>query len=119
MVTDKDTESFGRDGIAFLPGAFEQKWIELFRQGIEENISSPSERGRIWDRDAEGRSCFYDSQVWRDIGSYREFVLDSSCAEIAGRSNSSAAHISGLSGSGRRTLAPSPEMGAIRSCQPS
>ena len=85
MVTDKDTESFGRDGVAFLPGAFEQKWIELLRQGIEENISSPSDRGRIWDRDARGRTCFYDSQVWREIAPYRDFVLDSPCAEIAGR----------------------------------
>jgi len=115
MVTDNDTESFGRDGVAFLPGAFEQKWIELLRQGIEENILSLSERGSICDRDSLGRTCFYDSQVWREIAPYRDFVR----AEIAGRSNSSAAHISGLSSSGRRTLAPSPEMSVIRLNQPS
>ena len=85
MVTDKDTEDFRRDGVVLLTGAFERKWIDLLRQGVQENIANPSERGRLWDRDEQGRTCFYDSQVWREISPYRNFVLESRCAEIAGR----------------------------------
>lgn len=85
MITEKETQTFARDGVVFLPQAFDQHWIDMLREGIEENISKPSERGRIWDRDAEGRSCFYDSQVWRDIGNYKDFALNSPCGEIAGR----------------------------------
>jgi len=50
MVTDKDTEGFRREGVAFLAGAFERKWIDRLRQGGAENIASPSERGRLWDQ---------------------------------------------------------------------
>lgn len=85
MITQKDTETFARDGVVFLPQAFDQSWTDLLHEGIEDNISNPSERGRIWDRDAQGRSCFYDSQVWREIRSYKDFALNSPCGEIAGR----------------------------------
>jgi len=85
MLTSKDIADFGRDGVVFLPGAFDQGWIDILRQGIVENIANPSERSRIWDRDAQGRTCFYDSHVWREIAGYKNFVLNSPCAEIAGR----------------------------------
>lgn len=85
MVKDKDTADFRHDGVVFLPGAFDQDWIDILRQGIEENIANPSERGRIWNKDTQGRTCFYDSQVWREIEAYRNFALNSPCAEIAGR----------------------------------
>ena len=52
MVTDKDIERFGQDGVAFLPGTFAQQWIELLHQRIEKNISRPSERGMDPDHSA-------------------------------------------------------------------
>jgi len=85
MVTAEDIATFTTDGVVMLAQAFDQAWIDILRAGIEENIAKPSERGRIWDRDAQGRSCFYDSQAWRDITGYRDFALNSPCAGIAGR----------------------------------
>ena len=85
MVTSKDIAEFGHNGVVFLSGAFDQGWIDILCRGIVENIANPSERGRIWDRDAQGQSCFYDSQVWSEIEGYENFVLNSPCAEIAGR----------------------------------
>ncbi len=85
MISSADVESYSRDGVVVVRNAFDHSWIEALRQGIEDNIARPSERGRIWDRDAEGRSCFYDSQVWRQIDAYKDFVLNSPSAEIAGR----------------------------------
>ena len=85
MITDTNFSDFQRDGVVFLRGAFDQKWIDVLRDGIEDNIAHPSERGRIWDKDEEGRSCFYDSQVWRDIPGYKSFAMESPSAEIAGK----------------------------------
>ncbi len=85
LVTNKDITAFENDGVAFLPGIFEQRWIDTLLQGVSGNIANPSERGRTWDRDAQGRTCFYDSQVWREIGAYEDFAINSPCAELAGR----------------------------------
>jgi ectoine hydroxylase-related dioxygenase (phytanoyl-CoA dioxygenase family) len=84
-ISDKQIRAFSEDGVVCLRGAFDAGWIARLRSGVERNISAPSERGRIWDLDAEGRTCFYDSQVWRGIEEYRAFVFESSMAEIAGR----------------------------------
>ena len=84
-VTDQLRQQFSEDGVVFIAGAFEASWIEILLAGIERNIASPSERGRLWDRDAEGRTCFYDSQVWQRIPEYSDFALNSPCGELAGR----------------------------------
>lgn len=84
-IGDDQVRAFARDGVVCLQGAFDSDWIARLRAGVERNVAAPSERGRIWDRDGEGRTCFYDSQVWRDIDGYRAFVLESPMAEIAGR----------------------------------
>ena len=84
MITEKDVQEFARDGVVCLRGVFKD-WIDPLLQGIENNIAHPSERSRIWDRDAEGNVCFYDSQVWQQIAEYRDFALNSPCGELAGR----------------------------------
>ncbi len=85
MIAKEDTAAFARDGVVFLPQAFDRNWIDILRGGIEDNIARPSARSRIWDRDAEGRTCFYDNQAWRDIEGYRDFAFNSPCAGIAGK----------------------------------
>lgn len=81
-ATQDHIRAYRDDGVAFVQGAFSEDWISRLRDGIEDNIANPSERSRIWDRDAEGRVCFYDSQVWQRIEAYRDFVHNSPCAEI-------------------------------------
>ncbi len=85
MITEEETKTFARDGVVFLQQAFSQKWVDVLCEAIEENIRNPSVRGRYWDRDKEGRSCFYDSQSWQAISGYKDFALNSPCGEIAGR----------------------------------
>lgn len=85
MITDRHVVDFERDGVVLLQGAFDQDWIERLKCGIERNIASPSPRGRIWDRDGEGRACFYDSQTWREIDEYRAFAFESPCGEYAAK----------------------------------
>ncbi len=85
LVTDEQVRAFSDDGVVCLRGAFGSDWIEPLRRGIEQNIAEPSDRARIWDRDAEGRTCLYDNQSWLHIDEYRDFALRSPMAEIAGR----------------------------------
>ncbi len=84
MITQTQTESFAKDGVVFLKQAFAPNWIAQLRAGLESNIADPSPRSRIWDRDAQGRSCFFDNQSWTRIAQYKDFALNSNCAEIAG-----------------------------------
>ena len=84
-VTQETIDTYSRDGVVMLKGAISQEWIETLRRGIELNIATPSRRSRLWNRDAEGRTTFYDSQVWNQIPEYKDFVLNSPMAEIAGR----------------------------------
>ena len=84
MITNAKRATYKEDGVVFLEGVFTD-WVERLTAGIDRNMDNPSERARIWDKDAQGRTCFYDSQVWQDIPEYRDFCLNSPCGEIAGR----------------------------------
>ncbi|MEM7323478.1 MAG: phytanoyl-CoA dioxygenase family protein [Actinomycetota bacterium] len=85
LVTPDVVERFSADGVVCLQGAIGRDWIEALRDGVAHNLDNPSPRGRVWNRDADGGACLYDSQVWQDIPQYRDFVLYSPMGEIAGR----------------------------------
>jgi hypothetical protein len=85
LVTDEQVRTFATDGVVCLRGAFGPEWIEPLRRGIQKNIAEPSDRARFWDRDAEGRTCFFDNQSWLHIDEYRDFAVGSPAAEVAGQ----------------------------------
>lgn len=80
-----EIEGFGRDGVVALRGMFDTAWVELLRRGLRSNLAAPTERGRVWDRDEQGRTMFWDSQAWQGVDEYRSFVFDSPAGEIAAR----------------------------------
>lgn len=82
-VSKRAVRDFSEHGVAMLPQAVDAAWIATLRAGVEKNIAAPTARGRVWNRDADGRVCFYDSQAWRGIAEYRDFVERSPVAEIA------------------------------------
>lgn len=85
VITHQHIVDFATDGVVCLRQVISPDWIDELRRGVEKNIVHPSDRGRVWNRDQHGRVTFYDSQVWRDIPEYRDFVENSPMAEIAGR----------------------------------
>ncbi|RMF34835.1 MAG: phytanoyl-CoA dioxygenase [Alphaproteobacteria bacterium] len=85
MIDNDLITAYRRDGVVLLRQAFDADWIGRLSAGIERNIAHPGPRSRLWDRDEQGRCCFYDSQVWREIPEYQDFVLNSPCAALAGR----------------------------------
>lgn len=85
FVTKADVDAFDRDGAVCLRGVIDETWITRLLEGVEHTLHHPSPRGRLWDRDDQGRESRYDSQVWRTRPEYGDFVLESPLAEIAGR----------------------------------
>ena len=84
-ITETEIATFKRDGVVMLSGLFEHHWIDLLDRGLEANCKNPTDRSRIWDRDDAGRTMFWDSQAWRHIDEYREFIFHSPAAAVAGQ----------------------------------
>lgn len=85
LITDDVIQDYSEAGVVCVRGAIGADWIDELSDGLETNIANPSDRARTWDRDEEGRTCFYDSQAWQNIPQYRRFVQESPIAELAGR----------------------------------
>jgi len=83
-ITSDEIDRYHRDGVIFLPQIFNHEWIDLLSQGMSVNRKRPTDRSRVWDRDSEGRTMFWDSQAWQGIEQYQRFVFDSPAAELAG-----------------------------------
>ncbi len=82
-LTDDELDTFARDGVVMLPGIFDSSWLSLAAAGLERHLSAPTERARVWDRDAEGRTMFWDSMAWQGVPEYEEFVRSSPAARLA------------------------------------
>jgi len=78
-------ERFDCDGVALIRNAVDDSWIKLLKEGLGKHVETPTVRGRIWDRDDQGRTCFYDSQAWQQIPEYQKFIEQSPIASIAGQ----------------------------------
>lgn len=78
-----DIETYRRDGSICLRGYFDD-WVERLRRGVERNIAEP---GPLYTEhkldDGQGR-FFEDYCNWERIHEYKDFVLHSPAAEIAG-----------------------------------
>lgn len=84
-VTPAEIEAFERDGVVMLRGMFDAEWIALLDKGLADSRRAPTGRAQVWDRDADNRETFYDSQAWTRVPAYERFVRESPCAELAGR----------------------------------
>ncbi len=81
-----DIETFRRDGVVLLRGAF-REWVEPLRAGLERNLAAPHEYCFPCESISDGEAGrFFDSYCnWPRIPEYKEFVTRSSAASMAGR----------------------------------
>ncbi len=82
-ITAEQVERFATDGVVLLPAMFDSSWIDLLRAGLDNHLTAPTSRARIWDRDEADRTMFWDSMAWRQVPEYERFVFESPAAEIA------------------------------------
>ena len=84
-LTNKEIDTYHRDGVVPLRGMFDKDWIELLNKGLNVNCKYPTERSRIWDKDEAGHTMFYDTLAWKEIEEYKKFIFDSPAAQICGQ----------------------------------
>jgi ectoine hydroxylase-related dioxygenase (phytanoyl-CoA dioxygenase family) len=84
-VTDQHIEQYATDGVVCLKQAISPAWIETLKAGLARNLVEPSPRARQWNQAADGTTTNYDSQSWQSNPEYRDFILNSNMAEVAGQ----------------------------------
>jgi ectoine hydroxylase-related dioxygenase (phytanoyl-CoA dioxygenase family) len=75
---------FERDGAVCVRGAFAQEWLDRLADGIAENMAHPGPFGREYTPAGKPGRFFGDYCNWRRIPQYRDFLLHSPAAAIAG-----------------------------------
>ena len=82
QLTDEAVDTFERDGVLPMPGAFAD-WVETLRAGVARNMAEPSALERTY-RPADGSPAFFqDYCSWDRIDEYRRFVFESPAARLA------------------------------------
>ena len=82
-ISDDEIARFASDGVVPIRGVFATEWLDLLRAGLARHLDAPTERSRIWDRDALGRTMFWDAMAWQGVPEYERFVRHSPAAAIA------------------------------------
>ena len=75
-------EEFNRNGAVVLRGAFTD-WMDILRNGVEQNLSEPGEFGKVYTTEGETGKFFGDYCNWQRIDSYRKFFFESAAGHIA------------------------------------
>lgn len=83
-ITEAALAAYRRDGALCLRGAF-RDWLEPLRRGVERNVREPSPIATEHRLDGGGGRFFEDYCSWQRIPEYRDFVLHSPAAALAGR----------------------------------
>ena len=84
-ITEQHIADFERDGFVLVRRAFAPEWIELVREGIEQDLRALSPLHTIQQpKDVPGYFVT-DFCMSQRIPAFREFVLESNAGEIAAR----------------------------------
>ncbi len=85
-VTDDQISSYQRDGVVMLKSVFDDRWLEILAEGIEENQRKPSKRTTAYVNDPDKKEhFFFDALVRGENSAYDQLMLDSPMAESAAR----------------------------------
>jgi len=79
-----DIRRYEEDGIAYLRGAFPERWVYALREAAEASMDDPGELHAelAEQRDEPGR-FFHDTFIWQRNSTCRRFVFESHAALIA------------------------------------
>lgn len=84
-VTPELIRSFGRDGAVCIRGALNSQELKNLKNGIEENLRSPSSRSKVASAANDPGRFFEDFCNWQSNESYRKVIFDSPLGGIAGQ----------------------------------
>jgi hypothetical protein len=84
-VTERDVETYQREGVVCLRGVFAPKWLEVLAEGVEKDIRAPGPLHTLQQTAAEPGFFLTDFCMSQRIPEFREFLFDSPAAELAAR----------------------------------
>lgn len=85
-ASKQDVDAYQRDGVVFLEGVFSD-WVESLRRGLESNLAEPEAYAFPCESTEQGEpGRFFDSYCnWERIPEYKDYVLNSCAASMAGQ----------------------------------
>ena len=84
LVTAQEIRTFQEQGVVCLRRVFGE-WVDKLKKGIATNHTNPSEFSE-WLKSEDSQTFYFnDFFNWRNIPEFKEFVLESPAAEIAGQ----------------------------------
>jgi ectoine hydroxylase-related dioxygenase (phytanoyl-CoA dioxygenase family) len=83
-IANRLRETYARDGVVVVRGVFKD-WVETLREGFARNLKEPGPYAIENVGSGESGRFFEDYCNWRRIPEFRDFILNSPAAEIAGR----------------------------------
>lgn len=81
-ITDKQIETFQRDGVCLVKGLFKD-WVETIRAGIERNMTEPGPYASENLKQGEVGRFFDDYCNWDRIPEFEDVVRNSQAGEVA------------------------------------
>ena len=84
LVTKEQITRYREDGVVLIRNLFDAQWLQVLAEGIEENLTNPSERTTDYVNDPEHKEhFFYDARVLGEVNAYDRLMLDSPMGEAA------------------------------------
>ena len=84
-ITDRDIDSYDRDGAVVLRGAFGPAWLDRLAAGVEKDVAAPGPLHTLQQTADEPGYFLTDFCMAQRIPEFRDFVAHSPAAEIAAR----------------------------------
>ncbi|MGE0735853.1 MAG: phytanoyl-CoA dioxygenase family protein [Alphaproteobacteria bacterium] len=84
LVTADDIAAFERDGVVCIRNLIGADWVARLRQAVERNMKSPGPWHRGITKSGAPGNFYYDSMMWRFDADFRDYVLSSPAAQVAG-----------------------------------
>src|SRR5215469_14104126 len=81
-ISSEEVRRFDADGVVLLRSAFEPKWLDMLRSGIEEAMANPSPLAKEYGSKGSGR-FFGDYNMWKRFSAFREFTCGSPAGAYA------------------------------------
>ncbi|MGI9435607.1 MAG: phytanoyl-CoA dioxygenase family protein [Geminicoccaceae bacterium] len=83
MVEPGDVEAFRRDGVVALRRRFDQGWIDLLREAIDQSFATPGGNLTRHTEDPDQPGYYEDFWAWSRYPGFEQFVHNSPCAQFA------------------------------------
>jgi ectoine hydroxylase-related dioxygenase (phytanoyl-CoA dioxygenase family) len=84
-ISETAIADYDQQGVVCLRGVFTEHWLNLLARGVERNMAEPGPYAKRYTPEGAPGLFFGDYCNWQRIPEYREFLLESPAAALAGQ----------------------------------